>query len=91
MEIFPSGSFKKGTTYLQLQMLNNGFKNLHPVLLERGVTVAWHRDLSHLSKDAIRHQMCYHKFTIRTPILVRQLLTSFRSETRTKSGKIIRI
>merc|ERR1719234_538463 len=35
-------------TNLKLEMLNNRFKNLHPVLLERGVTMARHRDLSHL-------------------------------------------
>merc|ERR1719376_521507 len=33
---------------LKLEVLNNGFKDLHPVLLERGVTMAWYWNLSHL-------------------------------------------
>ena len=39
--------------HLQFEMLNNGFENLHPVLLQRSVTVAWHWDLSHLSKGTV--------------------------------------
>merc|ERR1719339_897829 len=35
-------------TNLKLEMLNNGFKDLHPVVLEWGVTMARHWDLSHL-------------------------------------------
>merc|ERR1719234_1131278 len=34
--------------HLKLEMLNNGFKDLHPVLFERGVPMAWYWDLSHL-------------------------------------------
>merc|ERR1719234_1570993 len=33
---------------LKLEVFNNGFKDLHPVLLERGVTMAWYWNLSHL-------------------------------------------
>ena len=79
----------KENPYLKLEMLNNRFKDLHPVILEWSVTMAWNWDLSHLSKWTIDNSFLqlYAAQSKTVVNIIRHLFASFRSETRTKSGK----